>query len=341
MQTVFQYKTGLFTHMPHVMPFRGRELLLLSCKEPTGTWRPAYTDWNDELDPIHEMPIGVDGTVCNLFGEIGGDGLVRISFIRAGDDNVWRLYGTSTADFVEFTEPVVLRDEPCWTGFSRDGLTVTANANVITVERDGTSKSYLFERFESIFRVTFADGSVMVTAMVDELLLTYRFDIDSLRMFRIVVAGETEVYKGTVYGEYVVCAQKTAPGAFIDQRKLMYASKYTLEYAPDVVASEPQYATAAPPVAGGPGTELKKMLALVGITASEGCACNERAATMDNWGCDETERRIPEVAGWLREEAERRGVIYVDAAARVLIVMAIRNARKEARRATQADQKES
>jgi hypothetical protein len=94
-------------------------------------------------------------------------------------------------------------------------------------------------------------------------------------------------------------------------------------------------------VAGGPGTELKKMLALVGITASEGCACNERAATMDNWGCDETERRIPEVAGWLREEAERRGVIYVDAAARVLIVMAIRNARKEARRATQADQKES
>jgi hypothetical protein len=93
----------------------------------------------------------------------------------------------------------------------------------------------------------------------------------------------------------------------------------------------------------GPGTELKKLLAKVGITATPNCSCNARAAKMD-----EEEAREPgwcaahlnEIVGWLREEATKRGLPFLDAAGRVLVRRAISNARKEAARATQASNAE-
>jgi len=58
------------------------------------------------------------------------------------------------------------------------------------------------------------------------------------------------------------------------------------------------------PVGYGPGTELKKMLATIGITAEPGCKCNARAAEMDRmekafpgW----CEANIDLIVGWLRE----------------------------------------
>lgn len=78
----------------------------------------------------------------------------------------------------------------------------------------------------------------------------------------------------------------------------------------------------------GPGTELKKLLALVGITATPNCSCNARARTMDERGCDWCEEHIDDIVGWLREEAARRTLPFVDAAGRMLIRRAIRNARK-------------
>jgi hypothetical protein len=93
---------------------------------------------------------------------------------------------------------------------------------------------------------------------------------------------------------------------------------------------------------GGPGTELKKLLARVGITATPNCACNARTREMDAWGVDESAKpdRVEQAVGWLREEASRRGLPFLDAAGRVLVRRAITNARKaEAARAKEAQQK--
>jgi hypothetical protein len=90
---------------------------------------------------------------------------------------------------------------------------------------------------------------------------------------------------------------------------------------------EPQ--PAAPPApTHGPGTELKKLLSRVGITATPNCSCNARARTMDERGCDWCEANLDEIVGWLREEATKRGLPFVDMAVRMLVKRAIRNARK-------------
>jgi len=82
-----------------------------------------------------------------------------------------------------------------------------------------------------------------------------------------------------------------------------------------------------PPPPAGPGTEMKKLLAAVGIVASANCPCEHRARQMDDWGPDECSERIEEIVGWLREQAAERGLPFLDAAGRMLIRKAIRNAR--------------
>jgi hypothetical protein len=80
----------------------------------------------------------------------------------------------------------------------------------------------------------------------------------------------------------------------------------------------------------GPGTELKKLLRKIGITATPNCSCNARARLMD-----EEEARSPgwceahldEIVGWLREEATKRKLPFIDAAGRMLVRRAIKNAR--------------
>ena len=81
---------------------------------------------------------------------------------------------------------------------------------------------------------------------------------------------------------------------------------------------------------GGPGTELKKLLKLINITATPNCSCNARARTMDANGCDWCEENIDTIVGWLREEATKRGLPFLDAAGRLLVKRAIRNACKAA-----------
>jgi predicted Fe-S protein YdhL (DUF1289 family) len=49
--------------------------------------------------------------------------------------------------------------------------------------------------------------------------------------------------------------------------------------------------------------------------------------TMNHWGCDECERRLDEIVGWLREEAQNRGLPFIEAGARMAVRLAIRKAR--------------
>jgi hypothetical protein len=100
---------------------------------------------------------------------------------------------------------------------------------------------------------------------------------------------------------------------------------------------------AQPPTTSGPGTELKKLLKRIGIVATPNCSCNARAKRMDveearapGW----CEAHLDEIVGWLREEATKRKLPFVDIAGRVLVRRAISNARKEQARATQASNAE-
>jgi len=67
----------------------------------------------------------------------------------------------------------------------------------------------------------------------------------------------------------------------------------------------------------GPGTELKALLAgwPFYITSAPDCSCNRVAREMDSWGPDECEtpERMDYVLTALRENAEKRGLPFVDA----------------------------
>lgn len=100
-------------------------------------------------------------------------------------------------------------------------------------------------------------------------------------------------------------------------------------------ATEVPLATLMPPsFFGGPGTELKKLLAgwPFYITATADCPCNEMASLMDGWGADECELRIGEIVAHLRTQADQRGLPFFDAVGMVLVKTAIRRARRHAHR---------
>ena len=77
----------------------------------------------------------------------------------------------------------------------------------------------------------------------------------------------------------------------------------------------------------GPGSQLKRMLSKIGIQPSPGCQCNKRAALMDKRGADWCEEHLEEIVAWLREEAQRAHLPFVDLAGRILIRRAIKLAR--------------
>jgi hypothetical protein len=82
----------------------------------------------------------------------------------------------------------------------------------------------------------------------------------------------------------------------------------------------------------GPGTELSTLLKRFGIEPTPTCKCRAKAAEMDAWGPDECEKpnRIEEVVAVMRDEAKARGLPFLDAAGRLLVKRAIRNARRAA-----------
>ena len=76
------------------------------------------------------------------------------------------------------------------------------------------------------------------------------------------------------------------------------------------------------------GSSLKALLAQFGLVPQGDCACGEHAAEMDRNGCDWSEQNISTIVSWLREEATKRGLPFVDLAGTVLVRRAISNARR-------------
>ena len=89
------------------------------------------------------------------------------------------------------------------------------------------------------------------------------------------------------------------------------------------------------PPAGGPGTELKAMLAMLGISASPNCSCNARARKMDEMGSGWCKENVGTIVGWLQEEAHKRRLPFSRFAARKVVQIAISRAvRKEPKSAS-------
>lgn len=78
------------------------------------------------------------------------------------------------------------------------------------------------------------------------------------------------------------------------------------------------------------GSALKEILQALGFSQVGGCQCEQRANVMDYNGCDWCELNIERIVSWLRDEAARRGLPFLDVAGRMLVKRAIKNARKAA-----------
>jgi hypothetical protein len=77
-----------------------------------------------------------------------------------------------------------------------------------------------------------------------------------------------------------------------------------------------------------PGTILSKMIKSVGIQMTDSCSCKAHALEMNEHGNDWCEQNIDTVVGWLREEASRRGLPFMDALGKLLVGRAIKKSRK-------------
>lgn len=77
-----------------------------------------------------------------------------------------------------------------------------------------------------------------------------------------------------------------------------------------------------------PGTILSKMIKSVGIQMTDSCSCKRHALEMNEKGNDWCEENIDIIVGWLREEASRRGLPFMDAIGKLLIGRAIKKSRK-------------
>ncbi len=83
----------------------------------------------------------------------------------------------------------------------------------------------------------------------------------------------------------------------------------------------------------GTGTQLEKLLRIVGITEKEDCKCGSRAAVMNSEGPDWCEKNIKTIVEWMKEEAQKRKLklLFNEKLATLLVKRAIKNARKKLR----------
>jgi hypothetical protein len=84
------------------------------------------------------------------------------------------------------------------------------------------------------------------------------------------------------------------------------------------------------PTASGPGTELKALLATIGIVASPTCKCNRMARQMDAWG-QESLSHMEEIVDVMEETAKQRNLPFLRVAARQMVRLACWKARRKAR----------
>lgn len=78
----------------------------------------------------------------------------------------------------------------------------------------------------------------------------------------------------------------------------------------------------------GPGTVLSKMIKSLGIVMSDSCSCRRHAIEMNSKGNDWCEQNVDTIVGWLREEAKRRNLPFIDMVGKLMVNRAIKKSRK-------------
>ncbi len=66
----------------------------------------------------------------------------------------------------------------------------------------------------------------------------------------------------------------------------------------------------AKPPSHGPGHHLSLLLSRLGFTKQSGCGCTSHAAEMDRRGPDWCVANLDTIVGWMRDEADKRGLLF-------------------------------
>lgn len=151
-----------------------------------------------------------------------------------------------------------------------------------------------------------------------------------MRFFPIELIEQAANWKGAGYKGDVIT---TGTALFDETGRLRAVMLTDREYG--ILAEKYKDAPAKePPPAGGPGTELKSLLSMIGIKASPNCSCNARARKMDEMGVEWCRDNVTTIVGWLQEEASKRHLPFSRFAARKVVQTAIGRAeRKKAKTA--------
>lgn len=78
----------------------------------------------------------------------------------------------------------------------------------------------------------------------------------------------------------------------------------------------------------GPGSMLSNMIKKIGIVMTQGCSCRRHAIEMNEKGNDWCEQNIDTIVGWLREEASKRRLPFIDSVGKLMVNRAIKKSRK-------------
>lgn len=78
----------------------------------------------------------------------------------------------------------------------------------------------------------------------------------------------------------------------------------------------------------GPGTILSDMIKTIGITSSPTCSCRRHAIEMNTNGPEWCENNIDTIIGWLKEEAEKRKLPFMDSLAKLIVQRAINKSKR-------------
>lgn len=79
---------------------------------------------------------------------------------------------------------------------------------------------------------------------------------------------------------------------------------------------------------GGVGMELRRLIQKFGFKAAPNCKCSKHAKRMNKMGLAWCEQNIDTIVGWLREEAKRANIPFIDMAGKILVKKAISNTKK-------------
>ena len=77
-----------------------------------------------------------------------------------------------------------------------------------------------------------------------------------------------------------------------------------------------------------PGTLLSKMIKSLGFVMSDSCSCKKHALEMNEKGNDWCEQNIDTIVEWLREEATKRKLPFIDLVGKLMVSRAIKKSRK-------------